>query len=126
MLSFHGCRAAATRGWLGAGSDPRCGGAAGSLRRQAHVLRCNVPRSPMLTPTSPDPTGGRGAPQCASRLFGSVVWVCVGVSVLGGCELRRGPDGPWPLRAVPPPSPSPPPPTAAPRPPGLPTPPATA
>ena len=54
----------------------------------------------MLTPTSPDPTGGRGAPQCASRLFGSVVWVSVVVSVFGGCELRRVPDGPWRLRAL--------------------------
>ena len=54
----------------------------------------------MLTHPSPDPTGRRAAPQRASRLLGGVVLAAVAVGVLGGCELRRVPDGAWRLRGL--------------------------
>jgi len=54
----------------------------------------------MLTHPSPDPTGPRVAPPRAQRLRAVILLAAVAVGVLGGCELRRVPDGAWRLRGL--------------------------
>ena len=58
------------------------------------------PAAPMPTHPAPDPIGRRAAPQRASRLLGGVALATLAVGAVGGCELRRVPDGAWRLRQL--------------------------
>ncbi len=58
------------------------------------------PAAPMPTHPAPDSIGRRAAPQRASRLLGGVALAALAAGVVGGCELRRVPDGAWRLRQL--------------------------
>src|SRR5438132_1683376 len=58
------------------------------------------PAAPMPTHPAPDPIGRRAAPQPASRMLRGIALATLAVGAVGGCELRRVPDGAWRLRQL--------------------------
>src|SRR5256886_2157801 len=58
------------------------------------------PAAPMPTHPAPDPIGRRATPQRASRMLRGVALATLAVGAVGGCELRRVPDGAWRLRQL--------------------------
>src|SRR2546429_9244163 len=80
------------------------------------------PAAPMPTHPAPDSIGRRAAPRRAWRLLGGVALAGLAAGLVGGCELRRVPDGAWRLRQLANPASPAPPPSAAGRAPGFPGP----
>ena len=58
------------------------------------------PAAPMSTHPAPDSIGRRAAPERASRLLGGLALAALAAGLVGGCELRRVPDGAWRLRQL--------------------------
>jgi len=54
----------------------------------------------MSTHPAPDSIGRRAAPERASRLLGGLALAALAAGLVGGCELRRVPDGAWRLRQL--------------------------